>query len=244
MKPIRDYVCEWITLEAEFTMQDEFSTELVKFFEKVLLLTEAPSDVSSWQLNWYDAQKVFAYEIFLYSVAILIRLEKFQLVRAILSARFLSGDRQLPPEHRLVSISAFLADSETLQAGFEEDIRYYSPVAELIKRNADREDITFSDLMQADVLVLFYSFCNDGVYWYPCTIYYASYNYRPELFLRAAQHKYFEYLAMIAGIASAQEIKLKVKAGAQSMHNSGVRYGRMGTGFESMMNADNLDSIK
>ncbi|EFJ2771263.1 TPA: TIR domain-containing protein [Escherichia coli] len=244
MKPIRDYVCEWITLEAEFTMQDEFSTELVKFFEKVLLLTEAPSDVSSWQLNWYDAQKVFAYEIFLYSVAILIRLEKFQLVRAILSARFLSGDRQLPPEHRLESISAFLADSETLQAGFEEDIRYYSPVAELIKRNADREDITFSDLMQADVLVLFYSFCSDGVYWYPCTIYYASYNYRPELFLRATQHKYFEYLAMIAGIASAQEIKLKVKAGAQSMHNSGVRYGRMGTGFESMMNADNLDSIK
>jgi len=244
MKPIRDYICEWITLEVEFTGQDDFSTELVKFFERILLLTEVPTTINSWQTNWYDAQKTFALEVFLYSVAILIRLGKYQLIREVLSARFLSSDRQLPPELRLVTISAFLSDSDTLQAGFEDDKRYYSPIAELIKRNADRGDISFNDLMQADVLILFYSFCNDGVYWYPNTVHYASYNYSPELFLRATQHQYFKYLAMIAGMQSAQEIKLRIKAGVERLNGSGFRYGRMGSGFENMMNVEYLDSVK
>ncbi|WP_241176990.1 SEFIR domain-containing protein [Citrobacter portucalensis] len=244
MKPIRDYVCEWITLEAEFTGADDFSKELVKFFERILLLTEVPATVNSWQTNWYDAQKTFALEVFLYTIAILIRLEKYQLIREVLSARFLSSDKQLPPEQRLVSISAFLADSDTLQAGFEEDTRYYSPIAELIKRNADRGDVSFSDLMQADALVLFYSFCNDGVYWYPNTLHYASYNYRPELFLRATQHQYFKYLAMIVGMQSAQEVKFRINAGAERLNGTGFRYGRMGSGFEGMMNAEYLDSVK
>ncbi|MCU6664465.1 SEFIR domain-containing protein [Silvania hatchlandensis] len=244
MKPLRDYVCEWIALEAEFTGQDDFSKELIRFLEKILLLTEVPSTVTSYQPNWFDAQKVFAFELFLYSISKLIKLEKFQLIRTVLSARFLSGDKSLPPEHRLVSVNAFLTDSETLQAGFEEDSRYYSPVAEFIKRNADREDIVFGDLIQADLLILFYSFCNDGIYWYPNTIHYVGYNYKPELFIRATQHQYFEHLAIIAGIASAQEIKLKIKAGAQRVRVSGFSYGRMGSDFESMMNAERLDSIK
>ncbi|MCV3301996.1 SEFIR domain-containing protein [Leclercia adecarboxylata] len=244
MKPIRDYICEWITLEAEFTKEDDYSKELIKFLEKLLLLTEVPSTLTSYQTNWYDAQKVFAYEVFLYSVAILIKLEKFQLLRSVLSARFLSGDKNLPPEHRLESINAFLTESETLQAGLEEKSKYFSPAAELIKRNADRDDIVFGDLIQADVMVLFYSFCNEGVYWYPNTIHYANYSYRPEFFVRATQHQYFEYLSMIAGIASAQEIKSKIKAGNERVRVSGFRYGRMGSDFENMMNAERLDSIK
>lgn len=244
MKPVRDYVCEWITLEAEFTEKKEFSDELIKFLEKLLLLKEVPNDISSWSTNWYDAQKVFVLEVFLYAIAILIKLGKYQLIHNVLSARFLSGDKQLPPEHRLVSIDAFLGDSEALQAGFEEDRKYYSPVAELMKRNADRSDVTFNDLFQADLLILFYTFCNDGIYWYPNTLHYANYGYRPELFLRATQHQYFEYLAMIAGIKSAQEIKEKVEAGAARMNNARFSYGRVGTDFRAMMNVQHLDSIK
>lgn len=244
MKPVRDYICEWVTLEAEFTDSKEFSNELIKFLEQILLLKEVPSNISSWSSNWYDAQKVFALEIFLYIVAILINLGKYHLIRNVLSARYLSGDRQLPPEFRFVSIDAFLGASETLQAGFDEDSKYYSPVAELIKRNADRSDVLFADLIQADLLVLFYSFCNSGVYWYPNTIYYASYGYKPELFIRATQREYFLHLAVIAGIQSVQEIKEKVKAGAERMNGSSFSYGRMGNDFCSMMNIESLDSIK
>ncbi|CAM8118920.1 SEFIR domain-containing protein [Klebsiella pneumoniae] len=242
MKPIRNYICEWISLEAEFTEQNLFSIELIKFFEKIIALSEVPETVTSWQTNWYDAQKFFALETFLYSVAILIRLEKFQLIHSLLSARFLSSDRHLPLDQRLLTINAFLADSDTLQSGFEGDSRFISPFAELIKRNADREDITFNDIKQADLLILFYSFCND-IYWYPNTLNYTGYNYRPELFIRAAQRHYFKQLEIVAGMNSVKDIKLKIKEGAERMGGTGFRYGRMGTSLESMMNFEYLDSL-
>lgn len=135
-----------------------------------------------------------------------------------------------------------MADSDTLQSGFEGDSRFISPFAELIKRNADREDITFNDIKQADLLILFYSFCND-VYWYPNTLNYTGYNYRPELFIRAAQRHYFKQLEIVAGMNSVKDIKLKIKEGAERMGGTGFRYGRMGTSLESMMNFEYLDSL-
>lgn len=244
MKPVRDYICEWLALESEFTEHQVLSSELLKFFERILALTYVPSGVNSWSSNWYDAQKIFAFEMFLYTIATFIKLEKFQLIRDVLSARFLSIDNNLAPERRLVSISAFLTESETLQAGFEESSRYYSPVAELIKRNADRNDFNFNDLMQADLLILFYAFCNEGIYWYPNTLHYAGFNYKPELFIRATQHSYFQKLAFLVGGKSIQDIKDKINAGADRLYSSNYRSSMIGSGFSSMMNSDYLDSIQ
>lgn len=244
MKPVRDYICEWVTLEAEFTEHQEFSTELLNFLERILALTDVPSGVNSWSTNWYDAQKIFALETFLYTIAIFIKLDKFQLIRDVLSARFLSSDKNLTPERRLVSISSFLTESETLQAGFEESSKYYSPVAEQIKRNSDRSDITFIDLMQADLLILFYSFCSEGIYWYPNTIHYAGFSYKPELFIRASQKSYFQKLAFLVGGKSTQDIKDRINAGADRLNSSSFRYGMSSSSFASMMNSDYLDSIQ
>lgn len=244
MKPIRNYIYDWIGIEIEFTDHKEISTELINFFEQILLLKNVPSDVTSYSTNWYDAQKVFALEIFLYVIAILIKSGKYQLIHDILSARFLSGDSKLPPQSRLMSIDDFLCESETLQAGFEGDTKYLSPVAELIRRNADREEVLFNELIQADLLILFYSFCNSGVYWYPNFVPYANYGYTPELFLRATQHKHFENLATIAGIKSAQEIKEKIRSGAERMNNSGFGYRGIRKDFCAMMNVEFLDSIQ
>ncbi len=139
----------------------------------------------------------------------------------------------------------FYGYSETLQAVLApEGRRLHAPAAELVKRQADREDLPFGDIMQAELLTLLMSFITPETRWYPQTLHYSSYSSGYPFFARAAQHKHFKKLATITGIASADELRQKVKEGHERLRTVGWHNFHFERNFWSAMNMDEIDKLK
>ncbi|YP_009949209.1 hypothetical protein HYO67_gp10 [Escherichia phage 500465-1] len=61
--------------------------------------------------------------------------------------------------------SELYLSSDYLQSKLSpENYRLYSPVAELVKQSATRDDVSFDDLKQADLVALMISFINPSIF--------------------------------------------------------------------------------
>jgi len=119
-----------------------------------------------------------------------------------------------------------------------------SPAAELLKRQAQRDDLSFSDVIQADLLVLLMAFITPGARWYPQTLYYAAYTRDFPFFLRPSQHKNFQKLVAITGIESADALREAVKQGHERLESARWDDFRFHQSFWNALNMDKLDTIK
>jgi len=121
-----------------------------------------------------------------------------------------------------------------------------SPAAELLKRQATREDLPFERIIEAELLVMLAATLNEKLRWYPQTMLYAGYGRMFPLFRRATQHKHFKKLAIVTGVQTADVLRAKVKAGLErlkidqwidfSWHSS--------VSFWNAANMDKLDTLK
>jgi hypothetical protein len=90
-------------------------------------------------------------------------------------------------EKKFDTFGCFYFYSNTLQSVLApEGQRLYSPVAELMNRQADREDIPFSAVIETELLILLMVFLNPDVrHWYPQTLHYSAYDKGFPFFIRA-----------------------------------------------------------
>lgn len=119
-----------------------------------------------------------------------------------------------------------------------------SPAAELLKRQANREDISFFDLIQAELLTLLMAFITPNAHWYPQLMYYSGHGAEFPFFIRASQHKNFVNLATITGIADANTLREKFKEGFEQSSMGLQQRVPFRRSFWKAMNMDNLDTIK
>jgi hypothetical protein len=149
-------------------------------------------------------------------------------------------------EVRFEKFDAFYASSETLNTVLAlQGQRFYSPAAELMKRQARRDDIPFADVIQADLLVLLMCLITPGTTWYPQTLHYVRYAHEFPLFVRATQHKNFKKLATITGIDDADKLRQAVKEGCERCRVNKWQelffFSRVN--FINAMNMDKLDTL-
>ena len=98
------------------------------------------------------------------------------------------------PVSSLASI-VFGPASDTLQILAEPGKTLLSAAAALIKQQADRTDIPFDTIMEAELLILLMAFITPSVnQWYPGTLHYGHHKSFP-FFVRATQQKGFQRLA-------------------------------------------------
>lgn len=245
LKLVRDHIVDWVLLESEVDPSDEFGEALIAMLERLLELKSRPPELNSWNDVWFEAHRVFVYETFLYIVAALLKTGAFDILNLIFTSHYLLPETEAHGPDRFVTFDAFYGYSETLQILAPEGRKLYAPAAELIKRQADRTDIPFADVMQAELLVLMMAFINDSARWYPQTLHYSSRSGAFPFFLRAAQHRHFEKLAKITGIRNADELREAVKTGHQRMNvNQWHNFWLSDRSFWESMNMDALDTLK
>lgn len=138
------------------------------------------------------------------------------------------------------SIDAFYAFTESINTALtSENRKYRSQAVELIKRSADRTDIHFAAIMEADVLTYMASSLR-GVDWYPQTHHYWSYGSAAQFFLRATQHRHFAKIAIVLGVTTGDE--LRKRFAEQKEKNIQKGWGSQQS-FENLANLPNLDTI-
>lgn len=245
LKLIRDHLIDWVLFESESSSADEFSEAIIDLLEKLIDLKSRPPEITSWNDSWFEAHALFVYETFLYFIAALLKSQSYKVLHEIYTSHYL-----LPTIDRYSGITfrkfdVFYGYSETLKSVLSPPGKLlYSPAAELIKRQADRVDLPFSDIMQAELLTLLMSFITPETRWYPQTLHYSSYGAVYTFFIRAEQHKFFEKLAIITGISNADELRINVKAGHKRLNVDNWHNFHFQKNFWESMNMEKLDSIK
>lgn len=245
LKWVRDHVVDWVLLESEVNPSDEFGEALTAMLETLLELKSRPAEVNSWNDVWFEAQRVFVYETFLYVVAALLKADSFSMLHLLLTSHYLLPETEARGAKRFETFTAFHGQSESLQILAPEGKRLYAPAAELISRQADRTDLPFAAVIQAELLVLMMTFITDGAWWYPQTLHYSSRAGGFPFFVRAAQHRNFNKLATITGFVSADKLREAVRAGHERLGvNQWHDFSMWDRSFWGSMNMDALDTLK
>lgn len=244
LTPVRNHIIDWVLLESS-TPGNEFSDNLISFLERLRELKSRPPEITSWSDAWFEAHALFVYETFLYIIAALIKRQSFQTLHEIMTTHYLIPASERYSDRAFVAFDAFYAQSDTLQPVLApEGRKLYSPAAEFMKRNADRDDLHFNNIIEADLLALLMALITTNPRWYPQTLYYTSYaGGEFPLFLRATQHKWFLKLAIVTGIENADTLREKAKEGYERL---GLKnwYNFHFHSFWNLMNMDKLDTLK
>ena len=242
--PIRDCIVDWVLLESKAAPSEAFSEALIDFLEKLLELKARPVEVTQWNESWFEAHRLFGFETFLYIIAALLKTRAFEDLNDVFTSHYIMPLTERSGDRKFVTFDDFYAYSDILNPILaSEGQKLPSPAAELLKRQANREDIPFSDLIQADLLTLLMAFITPDAYWYPQLMYYSNYRAEFPFFIRVSQHKNFANLAIITGIADADILRGKVKEGYEQSR-MGQQLSFFGQNFWTAMNMDSLDTIK
>lgn len=245
LKIVRNHIVDWVLLESEVNPTQEFGEVLIDMLEKLLDLKSRPQELNEWNDEWFEAHRVFVYESFLYIIASLMSTGNYRTLSLIFQIQYLLPKTDDNGSENFQDFSAFWGYSKALQILSPEGKRLLAPAAELIKRQADRTDITFELVIQAELLVLMVAFIKESASWYPHTLLYAPNRKNFPFFIRAAQHRNFVKLAEITGVTDADALRESVRKGQERLRVSAWHdFPFLARQFWSFMNMDNLDTVR
>ena len=245
LKHLRNHIVDWVILEATANPTEEFAEELVDFLERLLELKSRPPEIGLWSDAWSEAHSLFLYETFLYVIAALLKTGDSRALHTIFTSHYLLPQTDRYGDGRFDTFDCLYASSETLQTLLtSEGKRLRSPTAELLKRQADREDLPFDEIIQAELLILLMVFIMPNILWYPQTLLCARRNIDYPFFIRATQHKGFKKLATITGIDDAEALRSAVKAGIERLEVSKWYNFHFNNDFWYSMNMEKIDTLK
>ena len=242
LTPIRNLISDWVLLEGQMQVSEEFNEALSVFLERLLDMREqAATSGTSWD-SWTSAHKLFAYETFLYVVAALLKAGAYKTLNGVLMGHYLlTESNSRPGKH--VSYTSFYTYCEYINAallaekGKEGGFTYHSQAAELLSRSADRTDITFDAIKEADALLQVAAMLRNDR-WYPQTHYYWGWGRTAPFFLRAIQHKHFVKLGTVLEIKSGDELRAALDG-----KESGIKGVHMNGSLEEYISLAKLDTL-
>jgi hypothetical protein len=169
LKHVRNPLVDWILLEGPNAEAVDFAPSLLELLEDLRELKSRHPGMDSWQDSWFEAHALFVYETLLYIVAALLKTKSYVLLHDIFTTHYL-----LPEVDRFSkqfgAFTMFWTGSHLLQGALDPPgERLFSPAAELIKRQADRSDVTFQAIKEAELLIHMMSYVTTQR-WYPQTV--------------------------------------------------------------------------
>lgn len=149
MQPLRDNILSVLILmmRSSYTTKESFRI-IREFFEKVYAFTQKPLDRSLFKRSELDNYAFFIRELYLYIIATSLKNYRFQNLPELYGPYILDErPKELQYFDSLIqhSMPSFEEWNQTLER------RWISPQAEILKQYATRREVTWVDLVQADV---------------------------------------------------------------------------------------------
>lgn len=208
--PLRnDYI---LFLDKLFKSELDFDIDIfIKFFEKLPILKDPQDNRSSWTQSEFDNFKFFIHEIFLYTIAIGLKNEKYKFIEEILySGYFFQGRYDYKKEaQRFDELYNYVEIfDQYYKQTYSKD--YFSPMADLIiKRLPDI--VSLDELVNADLLIGYIA-ALENLRWFSITyVYRTRDNGKFELFNRLVSHRHFEKVKVLFNVNTVTEFQEKIK---------------------------------
>lgn len=247
LKLVRDHVVDWLLLEGRANASEEFTTAVIELLERLRELKSRPADLNSWQDGWFEAHSIFVFETFIYVVAALIKVGGYKTLHEVLTTHYLKPESEQYQHNQFEDFRCFYCSSKSMNAELAPaGKRLLSPVVALIKEQADRSDLSFSDLKQADMMPLLIALINPEGWWFPQFQFYADTDRAYPFFLRATQERHFRNLATITGIETGDKLREAVASGMTRLKVATWHdfWGSAERQFQRALNLENLDTLK
>jgi hypothetical protein len=206
--PYKNEFIEFI-MAAATTSDADLARTLQRFFERIIPFLSKPASVSAWR-DWdFDNYVFIVHELFLYTIAALLRRERFETLSELLSLRFYVQDDER--DEVMLPFSVIRKPMKALGPK-QQELRRVSLRADLLeKRSHVVSGLKFADLMAADfVLFLRAAALEPNLRsWYPETLLYTTFRFGGpfEVFARSESKAYFQRLSPVIGIRSKEEME-------------------------------------
>jgi len=216
----RDVFIDVIVAASRSLSVEEFLPQLTQVLEKVLPLTERPEGLNSSFEVSEDNFKFIVYELFLYTVATLIKAKKYDGVRVLLTHRYVAPRTYGGEYMESHDFTDFNRHTRSLEefCSQQGNSRRLSVMADLLRERATRKDMRYSDLFQAEAILCLAA---NGYGWYPRSMIYSRNIGTLELFLRAETAEGFRPIGTMLAMKSQKELVERLEAESVSkMFNS------------------------
>jgi hypothetical protein len=214
--PYRDEFITLVSTLARYT-NDIDDTPIRRFFEKIIPYTERPKSKSHWHEWDFDNFKFIVHELFLYTIAILMKFERFDATLGLMSQGYYVGDmddnRQSMRPYTVMR--SYLRSLEHRNKRLK--LGRMSVQADILKERAHSSGIPMHGLMQADFVLWFYDALTSyregrDQRWWPITlVYYNEYAAPFEIFARGESLGYFKRVSPLIAVSTKAELQESLK---------------------------------
>lgn len=241
MQDLRDIFIE--ALETYIINSDDVNPKLlIAFYEEIypLIKTREQSQHGYFEAQ-FDHMKMFVSELIIYSIAILLKHEKYSAIEALIKNHyFIINDFEREVDGK---INVFQFYPETLRHYINSKQEMISPLGELLSMRATYSRYPFSSIVEAELLIYmlsyFYNPQEEYNVWFPYTSPYLRKD-RITFIRRLRSKRHFEEVNKLFNVETVEEMKEKL--GAFYKHFKGMaRSG--GRGIPSLFQLIDVDEV-
>ncbi|HUT86124.1 MAG TPA: SEFIR domain-containing protein [Elusimicrobiales bacterium] len=113
--PLRNQLIDWLLLETSFPETKKFGEILFNFLERILALKYRDAELTSWKNTWFEAHAIFAYELFLYVIAVLIKTDSTTIIHELFIGHYFLPDSVANSNSDFTIFSSFYSYSSILE---------------------------------------------------------------------------------------------------------------------------------
>jgi TIR domain len=222
--PSRNELIHVVTTLAQYTDPHAYVPRVHRFFESLVPYLSRPPHITQWNETDFDNFKFIVHEMFLYSVAILLRSEHIEPATYLLSQPYYVPSNSDYGNKATVSYTAFRQYMKSLAIRNDRlKSNRLSIRADLLEQRCKSSGVQFRHVMQADfVCFLRADLTHTDSYdrWWPETLLYTSRHYGPfELFARSVSRTYLSRMFPLLGVANLDLLKAKLDEYASGRNN-------------------------
>lgn len=202
--PYRNEFVEIIIAIAMYNPSLDMAKSIHHFFENIEKYTRRPENISTYRETDFDNFKFILHELFLYTIGILLKYERFELSSYIINTEYYIGEEIRDPMQPYTIFRNYLRSMEARGSR----LRRLSSHADLLKERCEGIGVEFRYLMAAD-LVLYLRACGGdmGFGWWPETLLFTTFHTPSiEIFARAKSRKYFDKIAPMLAVSTKNEL--------------------------------------
>ena len=211
--PVRNEYVEVIRSIAQSNVAEAHIEAVHRFFERVAsYLNTPPKGARSWSSLDFDNYRFIISELFLYTVSLLLRYERYSFAALLLNSKYYVEDRAEYGRDAMHNFGVLWRQADSLEnRNVRLQLKKVSVRAELLEQRSHASGVDFRYLMQGD----FTLFLRDAkfavesrhyVQWWPETLIYGSRLNAPfEIYARAESKRYFDKLKIVFDIQMKDE---------------------------------------
>ena len=178
--------------------------------------------------SYYDNNnhlQLFLHEIFIYTITILLKHEKYESVSYLISNHY-----AIEREHREIEYQTYCWIFNKYNRIFDEvrnqrlKLNRVSVSADLIKERATNQNISFEELHETDIILHYTGLLIHNDSWLPRLSIYRTYYGAPKLIQKLKSKRHFKKVKSIFGIGTKSELFEKINSLDKDTYNSFNRF--------------------